>query len=87
MPVFGRIGVGSNCGPLCGTLWDASSTLLLVSDRTLHSPQTSGLQRLQWLAGGFLLTFSSAFGQTFFIALFASDLKGEFGLRARPEKG
>ncbi|MXQ14097.1 MFS transporter [Microvirga makkahensis] len=46
----------------------------------MHSPQTSGLQRLQWLAGGFLLTFSSAFGQTFFIALFASDLKGEFGL-------
>jgi MFS family permease len=46
----------------------------------LPSPQTTGLQGLQWLAGGFLLTFTSAFGQTFFIALFASDLKREFGL-------
>ncbi|MET0429080.1 MAG: MFS transporter [Microvirga sp.] len=42
--------------------------------------QTTGPQALQWLAGGFLMTFTSAFGQTFFIAIFAGDLKGEFGL-------
>ena len=46
----------------------------------MQSAPTAALVRLQWLAGGFLLTFSSAFGQTFFIALFASELKGQFGL-------
>ncbi|MFC4172721.1 MFS transporter [Microvirga sp. GCM10011540] len=44
------------------------------------SAHSSGLRRLHWLAGGFLLTFSSAFGQTFFIAVFANDLKAEFDL-------
>ena len=34
----------------------------------------------RWLLAGFLLTFSSSAGQTFFIALFATDLRGEFGL-------
>ncbi|MEJ1160886.1 MFS transporter [Prosthecomicrobium sp. N25] len=33
-----------------------------------------------WLAAGFLLTFSSAFGQTFFIAVFAEDLKRAFAI-------
>lgn len=33
-----------------------------------------------WLAAGFLLTFSSSFGQTFFIAVFAGDIRAEFGL-------
>jgi len=33
-----------------------------------------------WLATGFLLTFGSSFGQTFFIALFAGGFREEFGL-------
>ncbi|TGD61616.1 MFS transporter [Tabrizicola sp. WMC-M-20] len=33
-----------------------------------------------WLFAGFLLTFSSSFGQTFFIAIFAGDIRQEFGL-------
>lgn len=33
-----------------------------------------------WLAAGALLTFSSAYGQTFFIALFAGEIRAEFGL-------
>ncbi len=33
-----------------------------------------------WLAVGGLLTFGSSFGQTFFIALFAADIQGAFGL-------
>lgn len=34
----------------------------------------------RWLAGGFLLTFFSSFGQTFFIALSAGQIRGEFDL-------
>ncbi|NDV87620.1 MFS transporter [Aurantimonas aggregata] len=34
----------------------------------------------RWLAGGFLLTFFSAFGQTFFIALSNGEIRHEFGL-------
>lgn len=34
----------------------------------------------RWLAGGFLLTLSSSFGQTFFISLFGGEIRGEFGL-------
>ena len=34
----------------------------------------------RWLAAGFLLTFSSGFGQTYFIALFAGHLKADLGL-------
>lgn len=34
----------------------------------------------RWLAGGFLLTVLSGFGQTFFIALFAPEIKATFGL-------
>ena len=33
-----------------------------------------------WLAAGFLLTFTSSFGQTFFISLFAGELRATFGL-------
>lgn len=33
-----------------------------------------------WLLAGVLLTFSSSFGQTFFIAIFAGDIRHEFGL-------
>ncbi|HHS94245.1 MAG TPA: MFS transporter [Rhodobacterales bacterium] len=33
-----------------------------------------------WLAAGFLLTFTSSFGQTFFISLFAGQIRAEFGL-------
>ena len=34
----------------------------------------------RWLAAGFLLSFASSLGQTFYIALFASDLMVEIGL-------
>jgi MFS family permease len=34
----------------------------------------------RWVAGGFLLTFFSSFGQTFFIALSAGDIRAEYGL-------
>lgn len=34
----------------------------------------------RWLLPGVLLTFLSCFGQTFFIALFASQIRAEFGL-------
>lgn len=37
-------------------------------------------QNAPWLFAGFLLTFSSSFGQTFFIAVFAGDIRQEFGL-------
>lgn len=33
-----------------------------------------------WLAGGFLLTLFSSFGQTFFISLSAGDIRAEYGL-------
>jgi len=35
---------------------------------------------LRWLGTGFLLTFASAFGQTWFIALFAGEIKAVHGL-------
>ena len=35
---------------------------------------------LRWLAGGFLLTFFSSFGQTFFISLSGGAIRAEFGL-------
>lgn len=35
---------------------------------------------MRWLASGFLLTFFSGFGQTFYIALFAGHLKAELTL-------
>lgn len=38
------------------------------------------LPAAHWLAAGFLLTFFSSFGQTFFIAVFAGDLKAAFAL-------
>jgi MFS family permease len=34
----------------------------------------------RWLFGGFLLMFWSSFGQTFFIGLFAGDIRADFGL-------
>jgi MFS family permease len=34
----------------------------------------------RWLAAGFLLSFASSLGQTFYIALFAADLRAEIGL-------
>ena len=37
-------------------------------------------ENLRWLAGGVLLTFASAFGQTWFISLFAGAIKDEYGL-------
>ena len=34
----------------------------------------------RWLAGGILLMFCSSFGQTFFIGLFAGEIRADFGL-------
>lgn len=34
----------------------------------------------RWIAGGFLLTFFSSFGQTFFIGLSGEELRAKFGL-------
>lgn len=34
----------------------------------------------RWLAGAFLLTYFSSFGQTFFISLSAADIRAEYGL-------
>jgi len=33
-----------------------------------------------WLLAGFLLSFSSSYGQTFFIAIFAGEIRADFGL-------
>jgi len=34
----------------------------------------------RWLAAGGILTFLSSFGQTFFISIFAGEIRAEFGL-------
>ncbi len=39
-------------------------------------------ENARWLAGGFLLTFFSSFGQTFFIGLSGNDLRATFHLSA-----
>ena len=38
------------------------------------------IENARWLAAGFLLTFMSSFGQTYFIALFSGQIRGELGL-------
>ena len=38
------------------------------------------LENRRFLAFGFLMAFSSSFGQTFFVGLFGPDLRAEFGL-------
>ena len=37
-------------------------------------------ENARWLAAGILLTFISSFGQTYFISIFAGEIKAEFGL-------
>lgn len=37
-------------------------------------------ENIRWLAGGFLLTFFSSFGQTFFISLSSGSIRAEYGL-------
>lgn len=37
-------------------------------------------ENIQWLAAGILLTFLSSFGQTFFISIFAGEIRSAFGL-------
>lgn len=37
-------------------------------------------ENFRWLAAGLLLTFFSSFGQTFFISLFAGEIRSEFSL-------
>jgi hypothetical protein len=36
-----------------------------------------------WLAAGFLLTFASSFGQTFFIAVFVGEIRADFDRRSK----
>lgn len=38
------------------------------------------LKNARWLSAGALLTFLSCFGQTFFISIFAGEIRAEFGL-------
>ncbi|WP_299862415.1 MFS transporter [uncultured Hoeflea sp.] len=38
------------------------------------------VNNLRWIAGGFLLTFFSSFGQTYFISLSAGEIRAEYGL-------
>ena len=38
------------------------------------------VENARWIAGGFLLTFFSAYGQTFFISLSADGIRSEYGL-------
>lgn len=40
----------------------------------------SRIAAAEWLAAGFLLTFSSVFGQTFFIAIFSDEIRREVGI-------
>ena len=37
-------------------------------------------ENARWVAGGFLLTFFSSYGQTFFISLSAGHIRAEYGL-------
>ena len=37
-------------------------------------------ENARWLAGGFLLTLFSSYGQTFYIALSSGGIRGELGL-------
>ena len=37
-------------------------------------------QNFRWIAGGFLLTFFSSFGQTFFISASVAEWQAQFGL-------
>ena len=41
---------------------------------------TFARENLRWILGGFLLTFCSSFGQTFFIALSGGQIREEYGL-------
>lgn len=45
----------------------------------MHFPQFLS-ENFRWLAGAFLLTFFSSFGQTFFIALSSGGIREEYGL-------
>ena len=38
------------------------------------------VENSRFLAFGFLVAFSSSFGQTFFVGVFGPDLRAEFGL-------
>lgn len=48
----------------------------------MRAPSPPGFYRTnaRWLAAGVLLTFCSSFGQTFFIALFAAEIRAAHGL-------
>lgn len=52
--------------------------------KPIESPALSALPSriaaAEWLAAGFLLTFSSVFGQTFFIAMFSDEIRREVGI-------
>lgn len=52
-----------------------------LSDTTLRMNPVSFLrENARWLTAGALLSFLSSFGQTFFISIFAGEIRAEFGL-------
>lgn len=62
-------------------LWPSLSPLTVIdTPRYVMSFFAFLRDNKRWLAGGFLLTFFSSFGQTFFIALSAGSLRAEFDL-------
>lgn len=52
----------------------------MPADRMTDSPWGFLRANARWLAAGALLAFASSFGQTYFIAVFAGAIRGEFGL-------
>lgn len=55
--------------------------LTVRAETTLSAPLAEFLRfNAPWLAAGFLLTFASSFGQTFFISVFAGEIRATFGL-------
>ncbi|MBE1286042.1 MAG: MFS transporter [Rhodobacteraceae bacterium] len=47
---------------------------------SLRSSHDFLVENARWLSAGALLTFLSCFGQTFFISIFAGEIRAEFGL-------
>ena len=68
----------------CYRLTDANVASCILEIPTMPAPSSSALGFAQanarWLGAGTLLTMSSAFGQTFFIALFNDDIRAAFSL-------
>lgn len=46
----------------------------------IRAPSSFYLSNARWLGAGFALSFTSSFGQTFFISLFAGEIRAAYGL-------